>query len=842
MLRCKDVGIRSAGARAGSYLTRGTSNIMVRPGYASGGLLKAASTYGQIQRGRLETPPRCDAVRRFSAYASPLQEQTSSPFTLRDLLTDNERKLKDLEAENERKEESSAKPEEKEAELLQEIASGKNAACDVSSKAVDREIQWLKDPKELADRVARLLKGGDPAKAAALVRRAQKEGIECMVAWNHLMKHCMDRGAPLAAWKFYNDMKKRGRRPNALTYTIMLDGFASEKFNQIGVKPVKLAYSIFKSIFNEKSGVKPNIFHFNTMLKVCATHHDMDTLWKVIADLPEEGPDAPDAKTYTIILSAIDATTQRDVDRIPASRVDQMIARRAVGVRDGKRIWKDIVHQWRTGRMAIDNRLVSTMAQLLVNGLDEHGCYDALALFNQTMGIPILAKKPPDAPAVSLSEESMYEATTRTLMFRAAKAREKQDALDQDAVPLDTEMVRGDQTELEEEEMAQVDEAKPEEEEEDETEETFEGLFDPVTNTTPDEKSHSDNRGSTPTLLRPGNPELSLILEACRLLTQGAGAGKDYWELLTLKDDGYKIRPDSHSFHQYLRLLRVARSSRVSLGMIRNQMVPGDAVEGKTFHIAISCCRRDRSNPNVFNNANELLALMDTQLPLPDPRALIGYIELVDVLLENPQWLMMLNGLDIGEEKRSSLALKGRKLKLALQIAAISKLQPHVSKLHDAMEHGPIIKSAHRVRLIGNKNIGSVTGFLALKALVRTRAMMDSVLGPQYESLLSKSDREWIEPEAKKLRKFSHPEMVVKFENTAVSPTREQRIQFLESREKSLMEHKRKERTEEPQKGTKQTGAEPGKERVDLAEKQVKGKEHLEAEKPHESDEQIVQQ
>lgn len=616
-------------------------------------------------------------------------------------------------------------------------------------------------------------------------------------------------------------MKKRGRRPNASTFTIMLDGFSRDS-HQRGLHPVKTAYSIYKSIFTEKSGVRPNIIHFNAMLKVCGRHYDIDTLWKVVGDLPEEGPDAPDMKTYTLILTSINAITQRDVDHIPPSQLDKMIARRAAGVRDGKRIWADIVNQWRTGRMKIDNRLVGTMANLLINGLDEHGCYDALALFNQTMGIPIFAKKPPDyVPSGSLTPQSLHEATVRT---RPRTEIDQQDDLDQDAGSLeDQEMEEMDRAELEEDEPV-----------------NFEGLFDPVTNTLPDEKSGSDNSASTPTLLKPGNVELSLILEACRLLTQGAGPGKEYWEYLTLRDDGPKIQPDEHSFHQYLRLLRVARSSRVALSMIRHQMVPANALEGKTFHIAMSCCRRDRQNPNVFNIANELLALMDTYLSLPDPRALIGYHELIDVLAANGQWLMMLNGLDVDEDKRSNLAQRGRQLKFALQTAALSKLQPHVSKLYEAAEKGQITKPSDRSQHLKNKNEGSVTGFLALKALVRTRALMDTVLGPQYESLLSKSDRERIESEAKKLRKFSRPEMVVKFQNSVLTPTWEQRLQSMDSR--AAVKHDGRQRAKEPPAGTEQTEVASKEERVDLAEKQTQDEEHSDVGKESkESNEQPAQ-
>lgn len=76
----------------------------------------------------------------------------------------------------------------------------------VNRKVVEMEIKWLQDPRALADRVARLLGAGNVALAAALVREAQKERMECSVAWNRLLEYCMENGRALAAFKFYNEV------------------------------------------------------------------------------------------------------------------------------------------------------------------------------------------------------------------------------------------------------------------------------------------------------------------------------------------------------------------------------------------------------------------------------------------------------------------------------------------------------------------------------------------------------------------------------------------------------------------------------------------------------------
>jgi hypothetical protein len=76
-----------------------------------------------------------------------------------------------------------------------------------SRKTLELELKWLADPRALADRVARILQSGDVAKAAALVRQAQREGMSCGVAWNNLLQYFMDRGCSKAAFKLYNDVR-----------------------------------------------------------------------------------------------------------------------------------------------------------------------------------------------------------------------------------------------------------------------------------------------------------------------------------------------------------------------------------------------------------------------------------------------------------------------------------------------------------------------------------------------------------------------------------------------------------------------------------------------------------
>lgn len=545
----------------------------------------------------------------------------------------------------------------------------------------------------------------------------------------------------------------------------MIKGFAHET-KQRWVKPVEKAYSIWKSISAPNSVVTPNIIHHNAMLEVCGRHHDLDTLWKVISELPESGPDAPDTRSYTLILMAIHRAMTRQLQFIPENQARKRQEVRENHLRDAKRIWADVVRQWKVGSFQPDNHLVGTMAEILIDPLDEYSCHEALALFKQTMGIPILLKEPPRRSLQdSASEQGRWEAQHWQRSSNREPRRIAKEHVEEDAVKPEEELDPEDEEELED----------------------LEHVFDPVTSNRDDTKS--------PYLLKPGNAELNFILAICRLVTQGMGAGQSYWGLLTLKDSEFQIEPDSGNFHEYLRLLRVSRSSRLAATTIREQMVPAGAAEGKTFHIAMSCCLRDRINPNVFLNAQLLLDTMRECLPLPDPRPLNGFLELADVLARNPQWLLSLNGIGDFDLSVSNLPTQGRKLKLALLTRAFSALEPHIQKLYDAMMEeryiktgSPEVKSPGAPKAAGRSRHGAVNGFLALNFLNRTRTYLDRLLGAEYAGVLSETDRKPLEDWSIKLRYFSKPDVVVKFNDSLLLPTPEEYQQVYGAREEKKNE------------------------------------------------------
>lgn len=72
--------------------------------------------------------------------------------------------------------------------------------------AVRKELTWLADPKELAQRVRRALQKKEVRFAATLVRQAHRKKMGSAAAWNHLIEYCFEQDEPAAAWKFYQEV------------------------------------------------------------------------------------------------------------------------------------------------------------------------------------------------------------------------------------------------------------------------------------------------------------------------------------------------------------------------------------------------------------------------------------------------------------------------------------------------------------------------------------------------------------------------------------------------------------------------------------------------------------
>jgi hypothetical protein len=153
---------------------------------------------------------------------------------------------------------------------------------------------------------------------------------------------------------------------------------------------------------------------------------------------------------------------------------------------------------------------------------------------------------------------------------------------------------------------------------------------------------------------------------------------------------------------------------------MQNQVLPSGLANEKLFHLAMTCCRRDRNNASVLLHANELLEVMHNALVLPDPRVLESYLELVQALSQAPHVLLNLRGLPKEDRsKTSDLKVLGKKLQADLHLAALRGLRSQVLQLHEALQNG---KPGRNSRWTSLKNgSGNISGSLAVKVMARVR-------------------------------------------------------------------------------------------------------------------------
>ncbi|RMD41857.1 hypothetical protein DV735_g3291, partial [Chaetothyriales sp. CBS 134920] len=437
-------------------------------------------------------------------------------------------------------------------------------------QAAAREVEWINDPLRLAQRVLTLLRDDGPSspyafnKALELVRASEKRStvsgrpqgtIDNVVSWNHLIDWCMENGTPRQALKLFNEMKKRGHKPDAHSYTIMLKGFAA---NVDKPNSTTGAMTVYQSIRAANSEVKQNTTHLNAAANVFARAGDMDSLWLILGQARDRGPGSPDSFTYTIVLNAL----QKDLIKKTAqvlvkdhgASVEKIFD---TAIADGRRVWLDVVRKWQDAEISVDEPLVCAMGRLLLMSKKATDVLDVFKLVQQTMKLTIPSVPVPQGPDQK-------------------KQSGEQDPADEEALV----------------------------------------VFEHGPGEAGQGRRPAPIEGPAKALFAtPRNNALSMLLEAATV-TMKIHWGKAYWELLTDPNGPYAIVPDSQNVIAYLRLLRVSRSSKTAAEVLQRDWPA--AVREKlytrgNFVIAMSTCVRDKNNPNVFDNASQIVEIMEQQ-------------------------------------------------------------------------------------------------------------------------------------------------------------------------------------------------------------------------------------
>lgn len=361
-------------------------------------------------------------------------------------------------------------------------------------------------------------------------------------------------------------MKKRAQTPDAFTYTIIFRGCATHKD---GDQALAKVLAVYQNMLSDKSPIKPNTIHMNAILKMAARANNMEAMFAVADQFPEKGLRAPNNLTFTTILNALrmNATFSKQEDLTPLQKKSN--ARNAI--LHARQIWPDVIDRWQRGDVWIDEELVASMGRLLLIGEDQD-LDDVMSLIEQTMGIPRQEPRKIVRPRV---EEVVARIENSTNPVK-------------ELGDLEGEYIN-----------KQFDLA-------------MSSTVQPPTSMPPSGISARP---------QPGPNTLSLLLAALLPLKMKEAA-TNYWRIFT---QDFNVRPDGVNYHDYLRILRVFRSSTETVNVVNSMDVK--YLEPKTFRIAMSTCERDKNNHNAFANASKILDLMQNTLKEPVLPVLTSYLE-----------------------------------------------------------------------------------------------------------------------------------------------------------------------------------------------------------------------
>lgn len=576
-------------------------------------------------------------------------------------------------------------------------------------RSLKQELRWLTDPLRLAEHVRYVLEHDDADKAYNLIKLSSR-AVANVVSWNHLLDYYMRNGKTRAAFDVYNDMKKRGQKPDSYTYLLLLRGLADHAQHP---HSLGRALSLYHSMSAPGNKVSPTIRHTNAVLKVCARANDMDSLWDIASRLPDHGPHAADYFTFTTILNNIRLNAL--TGGAPEDTAEDTAKRKNEAILQGRRLWHLVAQRWRAGDIKIDEELTCSMGRLLLIGSRPQDWDDVLSLVEQTMRIPRAIPR--------LGTEGREELPPIRAPHTPADLKKQGLADAQGPAEFST-----DAPVLENDMFADTG--------------TSNTSFQP-----PALRSQMD------AYARPGNSTLSLLLEAClKMITKKSAT--QYWNVLT---DPTKtaVVPDLDNFHMRLRILRLTHSSAEVLTLLRDDL-PAAKVKPvkKTFAIAMAACARDSRNPSAVDSAGKVLDIAMQRLGEPSAKTFLLYLDTVtsvaNVIEKTPP--SSTSGVD-------SDGLENLRTAVRIQLRALGRLEPGTVALKSMLNFGtdPKQRPSNRSRIDWDDEVKRERTD-ATELMKRMIAVYDRVVGicqgREREMGLGPSNRRTCVEQKKKLQAF----------------------------------------------------------------------------------------
>ena len=405
-------------------------------------------------------------------------------------------------------------------------------------------------------------------------------------------------------------MKKRGQKPDAYTYSILLRGYSAK--TPLSNADLARARKIYESLYLPNSPVKPNIIHSNIMLELCARAGALDLLFKVGSQLSERGPNSPDQITYTTIFNALSNAKSSD----SPSQVESQNESRIKLISQARRIWLDVIEKWKSGSLLLGEELVCSMGRVLLMSPLEEDHYTIFTLLEEFMRIP---RQSPGA-----KKESLPKPRLQSEMEESKHARI--------GVPL-----LADHTDVQGVlEMATVEESR--------------SVVDSTSNLDPNSQMLSEF-GSSPAAItsangsaqskpsprqhsisghemkslpvaglvfsKPGGKTLSLLLATCAKLSKFKVANA-YWDLLSSQ-----FTPDTFNFIEYMRMLKISSNSSKATLVLRDVYKLSRSrkstiqLHPAMWEHGMAACQRTNNSKVALRDATRILVMLQMSTAEP---------------------------------------------------------------------------------------------------------------------------------------------------------------------------------------------------------------------------------
>lgn len=211
------------------------------------------------------------------------------------------------------------------------------------------------DAYDIGEKILKLLKAKDERKVAVLLK--QKNELDMTVCWNYVVRDRMAQGKTNAALADYQQMKKLGQRPNAQTYTILLDGLSMNA----GKVQVERMRKVVADLIRDEH-VETATVHLNAALAFCQTSRatGLELAYELIEQFGQAGVKEHDAVTYTMLFRMMGPLIH-----------DRDSPQRAELLEDARRLWLDIQHALAENKLNMDDRLLSAWVNCMSAGSKE---------------------------------------------------------------------------------------------------------------------------------------------------------------------------------------------------------------------------------------------------------------------------------------------------------------------------------------------------------------------------------------------------------------------------------------------------------------------------------------